>query len=149
MPRSPISITVKGLEQLKEKMGAFEKGLPAAMEKTTKEVIIFVHSNIPDYPPKPAGSTYTRTLTLWRTLTSFMGAVPDALSRVEKAFGELRGWIGTKLNYAPYVIDEENQTAVHRAHGWWRLQEVVLGLQDGIRNVYEKGVSRYVRSIFK
>lgn len=141
-------IRIDGLNRVEAKFERFEKGLPKAMEHTTKEAVIYVHAHLPNYPPEPAYSTYRRTLTLWRTITGFAGSVPDALSRVEKLFGEIVGFVGTKLKYAPWVIDRDRQTAVHREHGWWNLQDQVEKMRDGIVNVYRRGVERYVQSIF-
>lgn len=145
-----MSMTVKvyGLDVLLGKVSRYGAGMKPALERTTKDAVIYVHSKMPKYPPPPAGSTYRRTMTLWRTITSFAGLVPDALSRVETLFAEVRGIIGTKLKYAPWVIDEDNQTEAHASNGWWTLQDVVRKLRPGIVKVYEKGIRDYTRSIF-
>ena len=144
-----IQIAIQGLEQLTSKLNRFNKGLNKAVEHTTTEAVIFVHANIPDYPEKPATSTYVRRHLLWNSITTFMGRAPGALSRVSKLAGEIQGFIGTKVEYAHWVIDKEDQTRVHKEHGWWNLQDVVLGLKGGITNIYQNGINRYVRSIFK
>lgn len=141
-------VRIYGLDRLMGKFSQMERGLPDAMKETTEEAIIYVHSKLPDYPPQPVMSTYRRTLTLWRTITGFQGTVPDALARVEKLFGEIQGFVGTRLKYAPWVIDRDNQTRAHKANGWWNLQDEVLKVKDGIVKVYEKGIDKFVRSIF-
>jgi hypothetical protein len=145
----PITnLRIEGLDRLNGKMKKFSGEIQPYMERTTKEAVIFVHSTMPDYPPEPATSSYQRTLTLWRTITSFAGTVTDALSRVESLFGQVVGYIGTKLDYAPWVIDQDQQTQVHQNNGWWNLQDVVVGARDGIVSVYERGMKKLISSIF-
>lgn len=141
-------VRMEGLEQLQGKFNRFSGDLPKEMQSITKEAVIYVHGHLPKHPPAPAFSTYRRTLTLWRTLTGFVGSVPDALSRVEKLFGDVKGFIGTRLKYAPWVIDRDNQTAVHKANNWWNLQDEVVKMKEGIINVYRKGMDRFVRRNF-
>lgn len=143
------SIRIDGLEQLQGKFDRFSKDIPDYLERTTKEAVIFVHSTMPSYPPEPATSTYQRTMTLWRTITSFSGQVADALSRVESLFGQVVGYVGTRLEYAPWVIDRDLQTEVHQNNGWWNLQDVVLNARDGITEIYNRGMQKFIDSIFK
>lgn len=143
-----MKIRIEGLERLQDKFDAFSGDLPKEMEHITKEAVIYVHGHLPKYPPAPANSSYRRTMTLWRTLTGMVGSAPDALSRVEKLFGEVRGYIGTRLKYAPWVIDRDNQTAVHKEHGWWNLQDEIVKMKDGIVKVYQNGIDRFVRRNF-
>lgn len=114
------------------------------IENLTLEAVIYVHSQMPEYPPAPADSSYRRTLTLFRTLTTLMGSYPDASSRVESLSDRVVGLVGTTLEYAPYVIDETLQTAVHKGNGWWVLQDVVLGSEAGIRAIYQHGIDSFI-----
>jgi len=141
-------IRIYGLKELNKKLVDFGEGLPSEMQKITKEAVIYVHGHLPNYPPAPANSSYRRTMTLWRTLTGMVGSVPDALSRVEKLFGEVRGYIGTRLKYAPWVIDRDEQQAIHKEHGWWNLQDEIVKMKDGIVKMYSDGIDRFVRRNF-
>lgn len=141
-------IRIDGLERVQGKFDRFGGDLPKEMQNITMEAVIYVHGHLPKYPPAPAFSSYRRTMTLWRTLTGMVGSVPDALSRVEKLFGEVRGYIGTRLKYAPWVIDREEQQAAHKEHGWWNLQDEIVKMRGGIENVYRKGIDRFVRRHF-
>ncbi len=144
-----IGMKIKGLDKLNQKMNKLGSSIQPMLQDTTMKAVLYVHSKVPNYPPAPAGSTYRRTLTLFRTITTLMGSYPDALSRVESLFGMVRGIVGTKLNYAGFVIDETQQTNTHKNNGWWVLQKVVLSLKSDIKKIYEQGVKSTVRGIFK
>lgn len=71
-------------------------------------------------------------MTLWRSITNLIGRHPEALSRVEAwPGGAVRGFVGTKLKYAPYVIDRERQAWMHVGR-WWTLQGVVEAQKKSI-----------------
>ena len=145
----PVKIYIRGLEQLQGKFGALQSKFPKFMQDATKAAVLYVHSQIPAYPSPPAGSTYRRTGTLGRSVTTLMGTNPDALSRIEGGLGgEVIGIVGTKLSYAPWVIDSERQTKGHKATGWYTLQGVVGKLQKQIRDVYEKALNTFIRREF-
>lgn len=115
--------------------------IPAAMGDTMKEAVLFVHSQVPPYPAAPPASTYRRTGTLGRTITTMQGTEPSALSRVEVSAigGNVVGIIGTRLNYAPFVISEGNQAKTHVGR-WWTLQGVVKGAWSGVVDIFRKMV---------
>jgi hypothetical protein len=140
------SIRIQGLAELNGKLAKYGASIKPMIENTTKDAIIYVHSTMPAYPPQPALSLYRRTMTLWRSITSFVG--PDSLSRVTTLFSSVVGIIGTALNYAQWVIDETSQTQAHKNNGWWTLQDVIKKAKPGIEKVYEKGVRDLTRKIF-
>jgi len=121
--------------------------IPAAMGDTMKEAVLYVHSQVPPYPAPPPASTYRRTGTLGRTVTTMQGSEPSALSRVEVSTlgGIVVGVIGTRLEYAPFVISEGNQAKVH-AGRWWTLQGVVKSSWSGIVDIFRKMVKGKVES---
>lgn len=119
--------------------------IPAAMKDTMQEAVLYVHSQVPPYPAPPPLSTYRRTGTLGRTITTMQGGEPSALSRVEVSGlgGSVVGVIGTRLHYAPEVISEGEQIRVH-AGRWWTLQGVVKGAWSGIVDIFKKMVHEKV-----
>lgn len=140
-----VKMVIRGLSELQAKLGQAQARMPKFLQDTTLKAVLYVHAHMPAYPPAPAGSTYRRTGTLGRTVTSLMGTEPTALSRVEGSlFGKVTGIVGTRLSYAPWVIDEDRQTRSHKANGWWTLQKVVRDLRKGIRGVYEKALHDFV-----
>jgi hypothetical protein len=143
----PLKIAVYGEERISGKFGAIARKF-GFLEDATMQAVLYVHSKMPPYPPQKAGSTYRRTGTLGRTITSLMGHAPDALSRVENKFGQVRGIVGTKLSYAPWVIDQNRQTKSHKQNGWYTLQGVVRSLRAGIKSTYKNALSTFLRREF-
>jgi hypothetical protein len=117
------------------------------LEKASMKTLLYFHGNLKNYPPAPAGSSYRRTMTLWRSITTLQGQDPQALSRVEKQGGFFGGEVvaiaGTRLKYAPYVIDENRQTKTHKANNWWTLQSEVRRMRDGIVDTYKGAMKEF------
>ena|SRR3972149_6096670 len=147
MSNDAIQIRIRGVAELDKKLGAFSSGLQLVVEDASRKAVTYVWSEIPDYPAQPLGSTYQRTLTLGRTISAWAGVMRDALSRIEPAFGMVKAFLGTALNYAHWVIDEDDQAWMHKGR-WWTLQGVVRGARDGIVQVYATALRDYVRRIF-
>jgi len=144
----PVNVVIRGLERVQGKFGNLQKKFPKMLEDATMNAVLYVHKNIPKYPAQPSGSSYRRTGTLGRTITSLQGSGPEALSRVDNAFGQVRGIVGTKLSYAPFVIDKDRQSVGHKRNGWWNLQDVVKGLRSGIKSTYAKALDAFLRKEF-
>lgn len=145
----PINVQIKGMEKISKDIGVLTNKIPGYLDKTTTRAVLYVHENIPDYPPAPPNSTYRRTMTLFRSVTTMQGKHPQALSRIEPRFGSVVGIVGTRLSYAPWVIDKSRQTKVHKGHGWWNLQDVVRNLRSGIVNVYREGLKKLMTDTFR
>lgn len=143
-----ITVNVKGDVEFAAKIDKFHSGMGNAMEESGRRAVTYVWSQQPDYPPEPEGSTYRRTLTLGRTMTAWAGTIENALSRVEQAFGTVRAYYGSMLDYAYWVIDEVGQAWMHQGR-WWTAQKVVRDAKDGIVRAFESGLRDYVRSIFR
>jgi len=147
----PAQIIIRGLERLQGRFAALGSKFPKFMNDSTKAAVLFVHSKIPPYPPPPPESTYIRRASggLGATITTFMGSEPDALSRVEGSLGgKVSGIVGTKLSYAPWVIDRERQTSGHKKTGWYTLQDVIEGLRSQIIEVYNKALNVFISREF-
>lgn len=110
-----------------------QAGLPAAIRQATEEAVLYVHGKVPEYPPPPGESSYTRTGTLGRSITT----------KVEAIGSGAVGSIGTAVVYAGYVIDENRQAWMHRGR-WWTLQGVVRGSKDAIIGFYQRAISRLI-----
>ena len=136
-------LRVKGLKKLERKFSKFPDRFAKGLRTATMDAVLHVQETLPKYPPKPAASTYRRTGTLGRTLTSLQGRHPDALSRIETLGTAVVGLIGTKLKYARFVIDADQQ-AGHMCH-WWTLQGAFEGARREIVRIYE----RMLRDIIK
>ena len=118
--------------------------IPQHSKAAMNTTVLYVHSKVPKYPAASGASTYRRTGTLGRSVTTFMGSNPDALSRVEQSGSDIHGFIGTRLSYAVYVIDKFKQ-ARWNVGRWWTLQDVVLGLKNDILRVYQNALIKLIK----
>lgn len=147
-----ISVEIHGDEELIAKYKRIEEQMPGNMRGLMVKSVIYAQSQIPAYPSPPAGSTYRRTGTLGRTVTAFPGVAGPTgiggsggdnggqpLTRVESIAGGVRGVVGGRLSYMPYVIDEGQQAYMHRGR-WWTLQKVITGARSGIIKIWRAGV---------
>ena len=149
----PTGITVKGLDELLAKMRAFPDKLNAAIKSKMDDALLVLWENVPAYPPEPEDSSYTRTGTLGRTLGSSEGggkggAYPDIyeVHPLGSASG-YEGRFGTNLDYAPYVVDPEEQAAVHRGR-WWTMTTIAEKAHDKIVAVFQ-GLADEIRKFLE
>ena len=139
-----IQVNVRGIKEIVAKYQGISNRFNKEIEFITNKVVGFVVGKIPPYPEEPPNSTYDRTGRLGRSVRELQGSNPDALSRTEvRPFGAV-GFIGTRVDYSPFVIDEGNQARVHRGR-WWTLQKVVHGLTNQIVKMYHDGLRRLFR----
>ena len=73
------------------------RGIRAYQLRATQKAVIYVHSTVPPYPPKPIGSSYRRTGTLGRQITTEVRTVGI----------DVVGLIGSPTVYSPWVISEK------------------------------------------
>ena len=147
-----IDIEWRGLDEVVAKYDRIARQFPDEGKKIMTKAVIYAQSQIPSYPAANPGSSYRRTGTLGRVVTAFPGVsggrslgggggsnagVP--LTRVESIGGDVRGVIGGRLSYLPYVIDEKEQAYMHVGR-WWTLQKVIKDAKGGIVKVWAAGI---------
>ena len=127
-----------GLEALIKKLKRLSAPeLTREIEKTTRKAVMYVHGKVPAYPAPPVGSTYKRTGTLGREIST----------KVITMGSDVVGLIGSPTPYAPWVISDEAaggagpQAKVHKGR-WYTLQGVVKKAQDAVNKIFEDMVRR-------
>lgn len=149
---SDVGIEIHGADELIAKYGRIREQLPASMKRTMVRSVIYAQGQIPAYPAPPAGSSYRRTGTLGRVVTAFPGhSGPRSLgggggdnggtplTRVEAMGGGVKGVIGGRLSYLPYVIGDDSgggQAWMHSGR-WWILEKVIAGARGGIARLWQ------------
>ena len=134
-----MNVKVIGLEALMKKLKRLSAPeLTSEMKKTTEKAVKYVHSQVPNYPPPPAGSTYGRTGTLGREITT----------EVRTMGTDIIGLIGSPTPYAPWVISTEQgsngagpQAWMHQGR-WWTLQGVVKKAQEAVFKFFDDMMRR-------
>lgn len=141
------ALKIKGLKQAQKRFAKFPEEFERGLREATRDAVIHIHESIPPYPPTIPGQTYIRkgSAGLGGTLTSFQGSNPDALSRVRGMGRAVVGFIGTKLKYARFVIDEDQQAFMHKGR-WWTLQGVFEGERSEIVRIYERMLREIIKS---
>ena len=135
MPSITIQIRPPDLVQ---RMHRYPEKLQGEMEKTMRQSLAHMQGSVPDYPPAPANSSYRRTGTLGRTIGAGGGRA-DIYS-VERVGSGYEATLGTRLEYAPYVIGERQ--AWMRAGRWWKLSSVLSRATPGIERLFEAMAER-------
>lgn len=124
-----MSLQIKGMAELNRKLDRIRRDIRPEMRAATEKALAYVHSRVPPYPSPPPDSTYRRTGTLGRSITT----------QVRELGTQMVGVIGTNVVYAPYVIDEKRQAAMHSGR-WWTLQAVVRKARAGVRAIYRAAI---------
>lgn len=127
-----IEIEVRGLEEVRGRIQ--QADVDAMIEKTMEKAMAYVLGEVPAYPPPPENSTYRRTMTLGRKITT----------AVKPIGGEVVGVIGAYIEYGRDVVGEGEQRPVHEGR-WWTLQGVVRGAAEGIEAIFKKAVEDLVK----
>lgn len=133
------TIEVRGLEELQRRFQAFPEKFAAAAKTTMEAALLTLWENVPAYPAQPEDSRYDRTETLGRTLGSGMqggkaSGKPDIFT--VKYGGDAVGQFGTKLEYGPYVIGDENQAWMHQGR-WWQMKDIAERSSEKIQRLFE------------
>lgn len=113
-----VTIEIRGIDEIIKRFGDKDyvtRPLAQALDKAAKDI----QAAVTKYPPEPPDSTYRRTGTLGRKVTT------------EVDRGHLEARVGTRLEYAPYVLDDEEQARVHR--GRWKTMGEAR--QERLRNI--------------
>jgi len=124
-----FTVELKGLDDVLKRLD--EKKILDAAEAGMKRGVLYVHSTVPPYPPAPPNSTYRRTGTLGREITT----------KTERSAGNILGIIGAAAPYAPLVIGEDTQAWMH-AGRWWTLHSVVRKAADRVAGFIRDEVSK-------
>lgn len=129
-----VSINIEGLKEIIERMQQFPEMLEEESKVVMHASLEVLHENVPPYPQVP---NPTRTGTLGRTLGASMegGAMgtPNIFEVVPLGQGNVSGRFGTNLNYAPYVIGEEQAWMHYR---WWRIKEIASAAEEKIVSLW-------------
>lgn len=111
--------------------------------KTMRQALAHLQGSVPPYPPAPPNSSYVRTGTLGRTIGSGGGRAD--IYTVEKIGGGYEATLGTRLEYAPSVIGEEQGKSFRGR--WWKLNSVLKRAEPGIVRLYEAMVERLAKRL--
>jgi hypothetical protein len=132
-------IKITGIEHLEARLKRMTAETRSELERATHQAVLYVHSQLPPYPAPPPNSTYRRTGTLGRTITT----------EVRSLGNDVVGAIGTNTVYAPWVISDKPvgsrgpQAWMHVGR-WWTLQQVVRDAKDAIMDIYRDALRRIV-----
>jgi len=109
-----------------------------AAQPAMVDALIFLHGELPDYPPAIPGSSYKRTGMLGRRFTEAVDIESNAV------IGEL----GTNLAYAPWVVGEDFPGKMHggrqkfqaqvHVDRWWQFEDVVNASEEGAWDEFEQ-----------
>jgi hypothetical protein len=127
--RHAVNLSLRGQDEQERRFRNMASNIKPTLERLTQKAVLYVHSTVPPYPAPPATSTYRRTGTLGRTITT----------EVRSLGVDVVGVIGTKTIYAPWVIDEKRQAWMHKGR-WWTLQGVVAKAKSVIVDIYRIGL---------
>ena len=133
-----MNFKVIGIEKLMAKLKKLSAPeLTRELEKTTRKAVLYVHGQVPNYPPAPAGSIYKRT-----------GDLGKRIGTEVKTMGtDVVGLIGSPTPYSPWVISDEAvgsvgpQAWMHKGR-WYTLQGVVKKAQDVVNRFFEDMMRR-------
>lgn len=138
---SEIRVEIKGLDEIRERMRQFPQKWAQVLSFTFRASLLKVWELIPPYPPEPPESTYIRTGTLGRSLGSseaggHTGGSPD-IFEIDLGQPYSSASFGTRLEYAPYVIGEQEQAQVHQGR-WWTMLKLANISKPHILRLFER-----------
>lgn len=105
-------ITIEGLNELEKKLSSFD--LMEVLRPPMYRAVLRLQSKMAKYPPARAGSRYKRTGSLGRRWTHDVDINRDSI----------KGKVGNRTLYGPYVQSEQFQARWHR--GIWQTDQRVL-----------------------
>jgi hypothetical protein len=142
-----LKVKVTGLDRLQRQLQRLGRDWPREIEKGGEKALYYVWGEIPPYPPPPPDSTYRRTGTLGRTLTTRRGRTPGALGEVRAFAEQIRIVAGSAIPYADLVVGAQ-QARVHRER-WWKLTTVVKDVMGDVTRILQQATNAALRRIFK
>jgi hypothetical protein len=133
------TIAIYGLEAALEMLAFQPQIVEPELHDAAEASLMGVRRPAMEYPPEPAGSTYTRTLTLGRTWA-------EALPEWEADKAHFEASIGNPTPYGPYVMDEEEQAWMHV--GRWRTADDILrDAEPQIAENFERALVQIARKL--
>lgn len=153
MPRKALDIKISNYKKTQKYLDDLGDGFREEVEDTMEEAVIFFQSKIPEYPTRPYETSYDRTGRLGESLEWVGSARSERWSIYDLQWmgDKLEAIVGSKLPYAIWVIDEDQQAYMHQTgykgfEGWWIIQEVFTENIDGIVKVFERRLGDYVEN---
>jgi len=131
-------LRVSGLDEIRRKFAQWPDKFSRVIQTTVWASLQQMWSAVGrrGYPPKPPNSTYVRTMTLGRSIG--VSGSPDIYEVRELGQGNWKGSIGTRLEYAPYVIGSRATQQAHQNKHWWTLPEdIVNDSKDKILRLFQ------------
>lgn len=133
-------IETHGLTELIGRMQQYPDVLKRKIAVAMNAILLVLWENVPPYPDAPELSTYERTGTLGRTLGSDLGggkgSDTPSIYKVEDANGGYEAHFGTDLEYAHWVIGDEDQAWMHQGR-WWIMKTVLALATDKINKIFD------------
>lgn len=124
---------------LLQRMAKYPDKLKTEQHTTMRKALFHVQASVPGYPPQRP-TTYRRTGTLGRSLT--IGGLYN-LVEIKPIGHGVQGRIGTRVEYAKYVIGEDTQAWMHRGY-WWDMGTVKQRAKDGIVRLFDEMANKLV-----
>jgi len=137
-----IKLHIEGLDKLEQKFANLPKVLDQLTQKTMETSLETLQQNVPEYPPPPQKTKYTRTGMLGKSLGA-AGGKPTVYS-VTGSGTQTIGKFGTNLNYAQYVIDPDRQAWMHKGR-WWTMTHIKNKSVDKIKALWDDIVKKAIR----
>lgn len=120
---------------LLRRMEQFPNKLNHELGRAMKASLLHIQGSVPAYPDRP---NPVREGILGKSLT--VGDLGNIFEIKKRGIG-IEGKFGTKLEYAPYVIDPERQAWMHKPY-WWTMNTVKEKAEKGIQQLFEKAMQR-------
>lgn len=134
-----VDIELEGADPLLAAFAQSPQIVGQEMEKANKASLIMLAGEMKDYPPAPADSSYTRTLTLGRVWST---ATPSWQTMSNGFWGDIRN----PTPYGPRVQAQGFQAQVHRDR--WQTDEQVLEANyERVKEQFEAGAVRVVNRL--
>jgi hypothetical protein len=135
----PVELIVEGLDEIRARFQKAPGVFDAALRDRVEMSLGVLHESVPPYPSKSPESRYTRTVMLGKSLGSgFQGGkagAPDIYTVTKDGSG-YRGEFGTRLEYAPYVIDPDRQAWMHKGR-WWTMKTLAERARAKIERLFQ------------
>ena len=144
-------VEAKGLNELIERMRRYPVELVKQMAVGMSASLNIFWENVPPYPRQNPESTYVRKGAdgLGGSLGSDEQGGASGQPSIYKVKqlgqgGSFEGTFGTSLDYAPYVIGDTTQAAVH-AGKWWQMKNVAEKSQAKIAELWNNIAEKMAR----